>query len=149
MTRVVLFCTKATIPYISLSLCRVAATSCPSSSYQVLSDHQYRKCFTIPEVLCDPSLLLSPHIFLLSILLRHRAFRSERINQNPYLISQIRIRKGENEVRLHLLPEVQEMYVFRGALRTAIGFRIGDEPITVSTMCKWVSAIGRLAGFEH
>lgn len=42
----------------------------------------------IPEIMFDPSLLLSPHVFFLAILFRHRAFLSETLNDNPHMLSE-------------------------------------------------------------
>ncbi|XP_044715065.1 uncharacterized protein HRG_11333 [Hirsutella rhossiliensis] len=43
------------------------------------------KTFPLPETLADPSLLLNPHIFLLGILFRHRAFRATSLNSPAQL----------------------------------------------------------------
>lgn len=60
----------------------------------------------------DPSVLLSPHVFLLGILFRHRAFRSEPLNDSPDKLSTINIFKGEDELLLPLKEELRDVCVF-------------------------------------
>ncbi|KAI3392396.1 hypothetical protein diail_5747 [Diaporthe ilicicola] len=47
------------------------------------------KKFIIPEIMFDPSLYLSPHVFLFAILCRHRAFDMESLNDDPYILNNI------------------------------------------------------------
>lgn len=37
----------------------------------------------MPEIMFDPTLLLSPHVFLLAILFKYKAFQSDELNNDP------------------------------------------------------------------
>lgn len=37
----------------------------------------------MPEIMFDPTLLLSPHVFLLAILFKYEAFQSDNLNIDP------------------------------------------------------------------
>lgn len=65
-----------------------------------------RKTFIIPEVIFDPTLLLSPHVFLLGILYQHKAFLAEGLNKHPSKLAELTILRGENELRIPLRPEL-------------------------------------------
>lgn len=107
-----------------------------------------RKCFPIPEVIFDPDLLLSPHIFLLTILFQHRAFKSEILNDNPRLLYTSKIEAGENQIKVGLRPDIMDTHVFRRTEKTVTGLQMGTRPIDRSMMSKLVGTVGRLAGFE-
>lgn len=55
------------------------------------------KTFIIPEVLYDPTLFPSPHVFLLAILFHHRIFRNERLNNNPSLLVRLQVPHKERQ----------------------------------------------------
>lgn len=97
----------------------------------------------------DPSLLLSPHVFLLGILFRHRAFRSEPLNDSPDKLSTIDIFKGEDELLLPLKEELRDVCVFRRAKETLTGFEISQEPLSYGIIRGWVKRIGELMGYEY
>lgn len=59
----------------------------------------------------EPSLLLSPHVFLLAILYRHRAFKSERLNDNLGILYSLKLFPGENELRLALKPDHGQVHL--------------------------------------
>lgn len=56
----------------------------------------------IPEILFDPSLMLSPQVFLLEILFCHCAFSSDDLNDNPHMLSTLKIFAGAKELPLKL-----------------------------------------------
>ncbi|KAG6358154.1 hypothetical protein INS49_014038 [Diaporthe citri] len=107
------------------------------------------KSFTVPEIMYDPSLLLSPHVFLLAIIFRYKAFNSPSLNENPHELGQLRIHRGENEMYLSFRPEILNMYIFRKPIKTSSGYRMGTERLSQGTMSKWISTMGMLSGFEH
>lgn len=113
------------------------------------SDETYRKTFYIPEIIQDPSLYLSPHVFLLGILVCHRAFLSPDINDDPSTISRLKIDLHASELELHLSHDIREQYVFRRCIKTSSGFMISDQPITQGMMGGWVRRIGVILGFER
>lgn len=109
-----------------------------------------RKHFMIPEIIYDPSLLLSPHVFLLAILIRHRAFKAQALNDAPEKLCELRVHPTSNELPLTLRPELNDTHIFRRAERTVTGFKTSEKkPIGYSMMSKWVKRIGLLLGFEH
>lgn len=107
-----------------------------------------RKCFPIPEVIFDPDLLLSPHIFLLTILFQHRAFKSEILNNNPQLLYTSKIEAGENQIKVELHPNIINTHVFRRTEKTVTSLQMGTRPIDRSMISKIVGTVGRLAGFK-
>ncbi|KAJ5015542.1 hypothetical protein K4K57_012998 [Colletotrichum sp. SAR 10_99] len=107
------------------------------------------KTFPIPETLYDPSLLLSPHVFLLGILFRHQAFRSPLLT-SPHQLDSLDIEPGELEMRLPLKKEMDDVYVFRRAIETVAGYEISpSERITYAMMAAWIKRIGQILGFEY
>lgn len=108
----------------------------------------YSKTFYIPEMIFDPSLALSPHIFLLAILFKHRAFLAEDLNNNPDSLHRLRISPDSRELQLFLKPEMQDVYLFRKPIKEFTGWSLSRDPIPYLTMAQWVRRIGRLSGFE-
>lgn len=64
-----------------------------SGSFPWLCPDINSKTFIVPEVIYDPSLFLSPHVFLLAILFRRRAFLNDRLKNNPAILAQLKVRK--------------------------------------------------------
>ncbi|KAM0814231.1 hypothetical protein AB5N19_00021 [Seiridium cardinale] len=92
------------------------------------------KTFLIPEIIYDPSLLLSPHVFLLGILFKNH----------------LNIINGENVLRLPLKDDLKDVLVFRRAGKDVYGFTTSRSVgITSAMMTTWLRRIGELAGFEH
>lgn len=106
------------------------------------------KTFFVPEIIYDPSLLLSPHIFLLGILFKHRAFRSSALNNTPRALSELDIHPNENELPLHLKKSLDDTFLFRQTKKVLSGFAISKKPISQGMMTAWVRRVGELAGFE-
>ncbi|KAK9774936.1 putative C2H2 finger domain protein [Seiridium cardinale] len=92
------------------------------------------KTFLIPEIIYDPSLLLSPHVFLLGILFKNH----------------LNIINGENVLRLPLKDDLKDVLVFRRAEKDVYGFTTSRSVgISSAMMTTWLRRIGELAGFEH
>ncbi|KAI1839461.1 hypothetical protein JX266_014328 [Neoarthrinium moseri] len=107
------------------------------------------KTFTLPESIFDGSLLLNTHIFLLGILFRHQAFRSPSLVA-PHQLNELDIHPGEHEMPLPLRSDLQNVYVFRRAVKTLTGYEISpEEPISYGMMAGWLRRIGELLGIEH
>ncbi|KAK3687910.1 C2H2 finger domain protein [Podospora appendiculata] len=107
------------------------------------------KSYPIPEILHDPSLLLSPHVFLLGILFRHRVFRS------PMLVSakqlhHLNIHPGEVELLLPFRADMKDVCVFRRAVKTLTGYEISPtEPIPYGMIAAWIRRIGEILGLAY
>ncbi|KAH1913545.1 hypothetical protein KXW47_005429, partial [Aspergillus fumigatus] len=68
--------------------------------------------YVLPEIIFDPSLVLSPHVFLLGLLFADRAF--DRVDGEEVLVSanqlpRLRIRDECNELRLQLDPKLDDV----------------------------------------
>ncbi|KAI1157437.1 C2H2 finger domain-containing protein [Nemania serpens] len=104
--------------------------------------------FTVPEGIFNRSLLLSPHVFLLAILFRHKAFLAPSLTY-PEGIEQLHIHPGENELPLPLRPELNDVFIFRRAIKGPTGYYISEnECITYGMMRNWIVAIGVIMGIE-
>lgn len=66
----------------------------------------------MPEIIYDQSLFLRPHVFLLAILFCHRAFEAEALNDNPHVLSTLKIHAKANELRLDSKDEVKDLPSF-------------------------------------
>ena len=109
-----------------------------------------RTTFTIPQGIFHRSLLLSPHLFLLTLLFRHSAFDEESGLTCPEDIEKLDIHLGENELPLPLRRDLDEVFIFRKAIRTLTGYDISsNEPVTYGTMARWIKAIGEVLGIEY
>ncbi|KAI3326690.1 C2H2 finger domain protein [Xylariaceae sp. AK1471] len=105
--------------------------------------------FTVPEGIFHRSLLLSPHVFLLAILFRHKAFRAPSLT-HPEGIEQLQIHPGENELPLPLRPELNDVFIFRRAVNGPTGYKISkNERITYGMMRSWIVAIGVIMGIAY
>ncbi|CAM1503378.1 Fc.00g081540.m01.CDS01 [Cosmosporella sp. VM-42] len=105
--------------------------------------------FAVPEGIFHRSLFLSPQVFLLGILFRHRAFQAPTLTY-PEGIEKLDIHPGENELPLPLKRDLDDVYIFRKAIRTLTGYEISkNENITYSMMSQWIKAIGRILGIEY
>lgn len=61
-----------------------------------LSYVDYNKnAFWIPELIYDPSLYLSPHIFLLAVFFWCRAFRVDGLNDNTCILMDLKVHRIE------------------------------------------------------
>ncbi|KAI9148655.1 C2H2 finger domain-containing protein [Paramyrothecium foliicola] len=107
------------------------------------------KEFTVPETICDPSLLLSPHVFLLGILFRHRAFQATRL-ASCRDIERLDIHPGELELPLPLRSDLNDTFVFRRAIKMVTGYEMSaTERITYGMIAGWIKAIGVIMGMEY
>ncbi|KJZ72256.1 hypothetical protein HIM_08398 [Hirsutella minnesotensis 3608] len=107
------------------------------------------KTFPIPETLYDPSLLLNPHVFLLGILFRHKAFRAASLT-SPAQLAKLDIHPGELELPLPLRDDIKETYIFRRAVKTFTGVKLSsNEPISYQMMAQWIKRIGEILGLEY
>ncbi|KAI1260376.1 hypothetical protein F5Y18DRAFT_432324 [Xylariaceae sp. FL1019] len=107
------------------------------------------KTFLVPEIMYDPSLLLSPHTFLLSLLFCHRVFVSEALNDNPHTLDILRVHPQSNELCLRIKDSWKEKPLFRKCIKGPLGYVVSDKPITQNMTNKWINSIGKELGFEH
>ncbi|KAK3318207.1 C2H2 finger domain protein [Apodospora peruviana] len=106
------------------------------------------KTVTLPEVMFDDSLMLSPHVFLEGILFRHLAFDAPSLTC-PDAVSKLGIHPGEWELCLPLKASVDDVYIFRRAVKTLIGYEMSPtDPNSPATIAGWVRRVGELTVFE-
>ncbi|KAJ5938275.1 hypothetical protein N7466_001409 [Penicillium verhagenii] len=109
--------------------------------------------YILPEIIFDPSLVLSPHVFLLGLLFADRAF--DRVEGEEILVSasqlpRLRIRDECNELRLQLDSAMDDVPVFRMSERTFHGIGISpNRPLPYSTLEPWVKKIGVITGIRQ
>lgn len=108
-----------------------------------------RKTFTVPETLFDPTLILSPHVFLLGVLFRHEAFRAPLLTSASCLQG-LYIHPGERELRLPLRQDLKNVPLFRRAVKTPKGLEMSlTDSITYGMMSGWIKRVGQLLGRLH
>lgn len=95
----------------------------------------------------DPSLLLSPHVFLLGVLFANHAFAAPTLT-SPDKLRRLDIHPGEQELRLPLKESLGDTLVFRKAIKTLTGYKMSTDGIPYSTMAPWIKRIGELTGFK-
>ncbi|KAL1894085.1 hypothetical protein Cpir12675_003820 [Ceratocystis pirilliformis] len=82
--------------------------------------------FLIPETFFDPSLLLSPHVFLMDI------------------------RPGERELWLPLKQDFDNILIFRRTVKTLTGYELSpNESISYQMMTTWIRRINELLSLEY
>ncbi|EFY90641.1 hypothetical protein J3458_013381 [Metarhizium acridum] len=107
------------------------------------------KTFTIPEMMFDPSLLLSPHAFLLGILFRHQAFRACQLT-SPRQLDELDIHPGERELPLPLRSDLKEVCIFRRAVKTLTGYEMSTtKTITKGMIAGWIKRVGEIMGLQY
>ncbi|KAK2762535.1 C2H2 finger domain-containing protein [Colletotrichum kahawae] len=108
-----------------------------------------QKTYSIPETMFDPSLLLSPYVFLLGVLFRHQAFNASSLT-SLYHLDNLDVHPGERELLLLLREDLNNTFIFRRAIETFIGYQISaNERITSSIIAAWIQRIREILGFEY
>ncbi|KAG9242359.1 hypothetical protein BJ878DRAFT_583873 [Calycina marina] len=103
--------------------------------------------FKIPEIIYDPTLVLSPHVFLLGMLFKARAFKSPSIDCPKRLYS-LTVLEGLNEQPLPLRDDMDNEFIFCEAVREAQGVRIARELQLSSGSVRYrVKVGGEITGF--
>ncbi|XTI95154.1 C2H2 finger domain protein [Cenococcum geophilum] len=93
--------------------------------------------FLIPEIIFNPSLILSPYVFLLGLLFTDKAFTA------PNLMSVER-----NKLPLPLRLDLDNIPVFRRLIKTPYGHKVLlDQPLLYLTLLPWIKDLGVITGF--
>ena len=88
----------------------------------------------VPEVLHDPSLVLSPHVYLISLIFADDAFEAPGPN-SPEQLSRLYVLDFKNEQRVPLKSELDDVYVFRQVRKTPYGLEVPlNSPLKYSTL---------------
>jgi hypothetical protein len=97
----------------------------------------------------DETLLFSPHVFLLGLLFYDRAFAAYNLTSSEEL-SRLTIPPGRNDLPLRLNRTLDNVPVFRKAVRTLHGWEISpNEPLPYSTLLPWIRTLGEVTGFSQ
>jgi hypothetical protein len=105
--------------------------------------------FIIPKIIYDPTLVLSPHVFLLNILFKIRAFKSPSIDSPENLYS-LDVSEGLNKQSLPLKEAIDNDFVFCQAIRETYGVRIAPELQLTSASVRYRMKIGgQITGFAQ
>jgi hypothetical protein len=108
-----------------------------------------RNTFPIPDVIFDPSLVLSLQVALLGLLLADRAFLGPSLTSAEGF-SQLDIRPGCNQLPLDLRPELADTPVFRKSYSMPYMWEISPvKPLPYSTLLPCIEDLGVLAGFKQ
>lgn len=105
--------------------------------------------FPVPEIIFDPSLVLSPHVFLLGLILADGAFAAPNLTSAEQL-SRLDIRPGTNQLPLLLKSSLANTPVLRKSITTIYGTEISEtEPLPYTTLLPLCKTLGILTGFPQ
>jgi hypothetical protein len=108
-----------------------------------------RNTFLLPEIIFDPSLILSPHVALLGLIFADNAFLAPSLT-SAERISELDIPPGYEQLPLHLKPALANIPVFRKSIKTPYGWKISsDQQLPYTTLLKWMKRLGMLTGFPQ
>ncbi|CAG8980240.1 hypothetical protein HYALB_00009822 [Hymenoscyphus albidus] len=120
-----------------------------ASTAQRIAYKEARNTFPLPEIIFDPSLILSPHVALLGLILADEAFLAPNLT-SAEKISGLDIRPGYEQLPLHLKPEKANIPIFRKSIKTLYGWEISpDQKLPYSTLLPWMKKLGVLTGFPQ
>ncbi|KAE8130760.1 hypothetical protein BDV38DRAFT_291355 [Aspergillus pseudotamarii] len=104
--------------------------------------------FPLPEIIYDPSLMLSPHTFLLGILFHDDAFRVPGIKSMEDL-RRLWVEDGRQQMEVPLKRDKAKHYVFCKVKSVRGKIQIHrDQPISQSTLSRQLKTFGEIAGFK-
>jgi hypothetical protein len=113
-----------------------------------LAYREARNTFPLPEIIFDPSLVLSPHVALLGLILADEAFLAPNL-KSAEKIGGLDIRPGYEQLPLHLKPEKANIPVFRKSIKTLYGWEISPDQLPYSALLAWMKKLGVLTGFPQ
>ncbi|RHZ58146.1 DUF3435 domain-containing protein [Aspergillus thermomutatus] len=110
--------------------------------------------FPIPEIVFDPTLVLSPHVFLLGMLFRIQAFKNISkdglVLDCPENLYNLGVLDGLGEQPLRLKDEILDHFVFCQGMRESDGLRIAlEERLTEGALRYRMKRGGEITGFEQ
>jgi Protein of unknown function (DUF3435) len=93
-------------------------------------DKETSNTFPVPEIIYDPSLVLSPHVFLLGLILADGAFAAPNLTSAEQL-SKLDIRPGTNQLPLPLKRSMDDIPIFRKSITTTYGTDLAGRALTI------------------
>ena len=113
------------------------------------TNRESRNTFPLPEITYDPSLILSPYVVLLGLILADDVFLAPNLT-SAKKISELDIRPGYEQLPLHLKPSMANIHVFHKSIKTLYGWEISpDQQLPYSTLLPWMKKLGVLTGFPQ
>ncbi|KAL4923019.1 DUF3435 domain-containing protein [Aspergillus undulatus] len=110
--------------------------------------------FRIPEIIFDPTLVLSPHVCLLSMLFHIQGFK--RISSTgpvldcPEKLYSLGVLDGKGQQELKLKDEILDKFLFCQVERLPTGYRIElEKGLTDSTVRSRMRRGGEITGFDQ
>ncbi|EQL28300.1 hypothetical protein BDFG_08919 [Blastomyces dermatitidis ATCC 26199] len=114
-----------------------------------LTNSPFSNTFWLPEIIYDPTLMLSPHVFLLGMLFHIQAFKSPGIRRPEDLYS-LGVLNGLNQQELPLRDDLADLFVFCSAVREGGGIRIAHEiRLTTASVRTRMKKGGEITGFQQ
>ncbi|KAJ5751309.1 hypothetical protein N7533_008337 [Penicillium manginii] len=121
---------------------------------EVRSEHTKRffgseaiNTFAFPEIIDDPSLIFSPHVFIFGILFWLQAFESPALSSMGKLRS-LFVEGGRQQMPLPLKPEVEEYYIFcKTEVVNGQPVLLWDQPMLSGTMSARLRNLGEIHGW--
>ena len=105
------------------------------------------------EIIFNPFLILSPHVFLPGLIFADRAFdcvEGEEVLVSASQIPRLGIHDGCNKLPLLIDPALDDVPIFRMSERNLQGISISpDKPLPYTTIEPWVKKIGVITGFPQ
>ncbi|EGC45157.1 conserved hypothetical protein [Histoplasma capsulatum var. duboisii H88] len=102
----------------------------------------------LPEIIFDPTLILSPHVFLLGMLFHIKAFKSPIIT-SPEKLYDLGVLNGLNQQRVPLRADLDDKFVFCQAVREGDAVHLIRElKLTSSSLRYRMKKGGEITGFE-
>jgi hypothetical protein len=102
--------------------------------------------FELPEVIFDPSLILSPHVFLKGIVFADEAFAAPSLTCSSQL-STLDIRPGNQQLPLDFKPDMLDVFVFRKSVKTGYGYETSPtERLSYANLLSLMKEIGLILG---
>ncbi|KAF9884370.1 hypothetical protein FE257_001826 [Aspergillus nanangensis] len=110
--------------------------------------------FKIPEIIFDPTLILSPHVCLLSMLFHIQGFKRSSttgpVLDGPKKLYCLGVLEGKGQQELKLRDELLDKFVFCQVERLAKGYRIAlEKRLTASTVRSRMRTAGEITGFDQ
>jgi hypothetical protein len=88
--------------------------------------------FLLPEIIFNPSLVLSPHVALLGLIFANNAFLAPSLT-SAERISELDIPAGYEQLPLYLKPEIADIPVFRKSIKTPYRWQISPDQLLLYT----------------
>lgn len=113
-----------------------------------------RNEFKIPEIIFDPTLVLSPHVCLLSMLFHIKGFKristTGPVLDSPEKLYSLGVLDGLGQQELKLKDNLLDKFVFCQVEREPTGYRIAlEKRMTASMVGSRMRRGGEITGFDQ